>query len=58
MLKLAMTKLVNPELIRYDPILFNFMQVHRNEKYQAVILAKESKSVLSLIHNIYTKNNK
>ena len=34
------------------------MQIHENEEYQAVTLAKESKHVLSLIHNRDTNNNK
>ena len=33
------------------------MQVHENEEGQAIILAKEAKSVLSLIHTRDTKNN-
>ena len=39
-LKLAMGNLFNTELIRDDPIFFNFMQVHENEEDQAVILEK------------------
>ena len=33
------------------------MQVHENEEGQAIILAKEAKSVSSLIHTRDTKNN-
>ena len=32
------------------------MQVHESEEDQAISLSKESKIVLSLIHNIDTKN--
>ena len=31
MLKLAITKLLNTELIIYDPIIFKFIQVHEEE---------------------------
>ena len=45
MLKPAMKKLLNPELIRYDQF-FKFMQVHENESYQAVSSAEGAKLVL------------
>ena len=57
-LNLAMEKLLNPELFQDDPIVFKVMQVHENEEYQSVSLAKYSKHVLPLLHNIYTNNNK
>ena len=53
-----MSKLLNIELIRDGPSFFKFMQVHENEEYQYLILAKEAKCVLSLIHTRDTNNNK
>ena len=58
MLKLAIKKLFNPELIQYDPIFLNFVQVHKNGENQAVSLVKEDKRVLSLLHARYINNNK
>ena len=58
MLKLSTANLLNPELIWDYPKKFKFMQVHENEEYQAIILAKESKHVLFLLHTRDTKNNK
>ena len=40
MIKLATPKLLNPELIRDEPMFFKFIQVHENEEYQAVISSK------------------
>ena len=34
------------------------MQVHENQEYQVLILAKEAKRVLSLLHTRDKKNNK
>ena len=31
MIKFEMAKILNTELIRYDPIFFKFIQVHKNE---------------------------
>ena len=39
-LKLSMAKILNTKLIRYDPIVFNFMQVHENEEDQVVSITK------------------
>ena len=40
MLNLEMEKLLNTELIRDEPNDFKFMQIHENEEYQDVSLAK------------------
>ena len=57
-LKLSMAKLLNTGLIRYDQIVFKLMQVHENEKDQAIGLEKEAKCLLLLLHNRDTKNKK
>ena len=58
MLKSAMENIWITKLVRYDPKLFKFMQIHEYEEDQALSLVKQSKCVLSLIHNRDTKNNK
>ena len=57
MLKLSMAKLSNTRLIWDYPNIFKFMKVHENEEYQSIILAKEAKRVLLLLHT-RDKNNR
>ena len=58
MLKFAMIKLLNTELIQDVPIFFKFMQVHVNKEGQAISLAKQAKCVLSSFYNKDTNNKK
>ena len=47
MIKLSMSNILNTKLIWYDPNVFKFIQVQKNEEYQAVSLAKETRLFLS-----------
>ena len=57
-LKLSTAKQLNLKFIWDFPILFKFMEVHKNEEDQAVSLSKEDKCMLSLLHTRDTNNNK
>ena len=55
MRKLLMEKLLNHKISQDYPIIFKFMQVHEDEKVQALSITINDKRVLSLIHARYTK---
>ena len=50
-----MEKLLNHKISQDYPIIFKFMQVHEDEKVQALSITINDKRVLSLIHARYTK---
>ena len=58
MYRLAMSKLLNTEIFQYDPIVFRFMQDHKNYENQYVSVSKENTYVLSFICTKYAKKYK